>query len=281
MSMEVSVTSKPILPVVGTQVARSTKELIPVKPAEGASPAPSTAKHSPLDKPAQAKMALPVGPNQHRPSPTTGGSGTQSGSMPANPVSGPSPNPTSGTEAGKKDLASTPKRGGESQASDTNLILNKDNENPTSGVGDPEDHQETALADEIKELWSSQKRKGASLRRSRVELETLRSSLPERLHTYKDLLARTGRGGKWTEFLRQANISRTTADRYVEKWKLSTSPKAEKRPSGAFNEPSKEEITDMVKKLRPKLVRVLTTPDSVALFMTELVAALQPSTSIV
>jgi hypothetical protein len=102
--------------------------------------------------------------------------------------------------------------------------------------------------------------------------------LAERLHTYKDFLARTGRGGKWTEFLRQANISRTTADRYVEKWKLSTSPKPEKRPSGAFNEPSKEEIADVVKKLRPRLVRVLTT-NSVAQFLTELAAALQPSTS--
>jgi hypothetical protein len=226
-------------------------------------------------------MALPVGPNQQRPSPITGGSGTQSGSMPANPVSGPSPNPTLGTEAGKKESSSTPTRSDESQASATNLILNKDNENPTTGVGDPGDHQETALANEIKELWSSQKRKGASLRRSRVELETLRSSLAERLHTYKDLLARTGRGGKWTEFLRQANISRTTADRYVEKWKLSTSPKPEKRTSGAFNVPSTEEIAQMVKKLTPKLAHVLTTPESIAAFMTGLAAALQPPESVV
>jgi hypothetical protein len=37
----------------------------------------------------------------------------------------------------------------------------------------------------------------------------------------------------------------------------------------------------MVKKLAPKLERVLTTPDSVALFMTELAAALQPPESAV
>jgi hypothetical protein len=153
MSMEVSATSKPIPPGATPQVARSTKELIHVKPVEGASPTPSTSTNSPLDKPAQPKMALPVVPNPHTPTPTTTGSGSQSGSMPANP----SPNPTTGTESAKKDLASTP------QAPATNLSLNKDKENLTSGTGAPEDHQETALADEIKELWSSQKRKSASL----------------------------------------------------------------------------------------------------------------------
>jgi hypothetical protein len=163
MSMEVSVTSEPIPPVATTQVARSTKELLTVKPAEGAFPAPSTVDHSTRDKPAQAKMALPVGANQHRSSPITGGCGTQSGSKPANPVSGPAPNPTSGTESAKKDSASTPTRSDESPASAPNPILNKANENPTPGVGDREDHHETAPADEIKELWSSQKRKDASL----------------------------------------------------------------------------------------------------------------------
>jgi hypothetical protein len=195
-------------------------------------------------------------------------------------VNGPSPNTTSRTESAKKDLASTPKRGDESEAPATNLSLNKDKKNITSGTGVPEDHQETALADEIKELWSSQKRKSASLRRSRVELETLRNGLAERLHTYKDLLVRTGRNGKWSEFLRQENIPRATADRYVEKWKLSKSPKTEKRLTEAFPAPSKEEIARMVKKLTPKLERVLTTPDSVALFMADLAAALQPPTPV-
>jgi hypothetical protein len=276
MSMEVSVTSKPISPVATTQVARSTKELIPVKLAEGASPAPSTVKHSPLDKPAQPKMALPVGSNQNRPSPITGGPGSQSGSIPANPAIRPSSNPTSGTEAAKKYLASN--HGDESQGSATTRNLDKDNENLTSGVGIPEERQESALAGEIKELWTSQKGKSSSLRRSRVELEKLRNKLAERLHAYKQLLAHTGRAGKWTDFLRQENIPRATADRYVEKWKLSKSPKPEKRLTEAFPAPSKEEIAQLVKKLTPKLERVLTTPDSIALFMADLAAALQRPT---
>lgn len=80
--------------------------------------------------------------------------------------------------------------------------------------------------------------------------------------------------------MRQENIPRATADRYVEKWKLSKSPKPEKRLTEAFPAPSKEEITQMVKKLTQKLERVLTTPDSIALFMTELAAALQPPTQV-
>ncbi len=135
--------------------------------------------------------------------------------MLGNPASGPSPKPTSGTEAAKRDMAAST-RADMLQASATNLNLNDDKEKVTSGTKIPEDRRETALAGKIKELWSSQKMKGASLRRRRVELDTLRNSLAERLQTYKDLLARTGRGGKWTEFLRQANISRTMADRYVE-----------------------------------------------------------------
>jgi hypothetical protein len=279
MSMAVSVANKSIPPVVTAQVAKSTTELTPVNHAEGASPASTTAKHSPVDKPAQPKVALSGGLNQHKPSPVTADSGSQSRSMPGNPVSDPSANPASGSE---KNLAPTSKRSDVPQASAaTGLNLNVDNENLTSAAGVLEAHQETALADEIKELWSSQKGKMSSIRRSRVELEKLRNKLAERLYEYKHLLARTGRGGKWTEFLRQEGIPRASADRHVEKWKLSKFPEPEKRLTEASNGPSKEEIAQMVKKLTPKLARVLTTPDSIALFMTELAAALQPPESVV
>jgi hypothetical protein len=279
--MEVSAASKPIPPVVATQVAKPTNELAPVQPAESASPAPSAAKRPALDKLAQPKMALPVGSNQHKPSPVTGGSGSQSGSMSGNPSGGPSPNPTSGTEVAMKDLALAPKGSDVPQTSAaTSLNLNEDNKNLTSAAGVPEDRQETTLAGEIKELWSSQKGKVSSIRRSRAELEKLRNKLAERLYEYKHLLARTGRGGKWTEFLRQEGIPRASADRHVEKWKRSKFPEPEKRLTEASNGPSKEEIAQMVKKLTPKLARVLTTPDSMALFMTELAAALQPPTPV-
>ncbi len=139
--------------------------------------------------------------------------------------------------------------------------------------------KETLLEEQITELWSSQERKHNSLRRSRAELTTLRNSLAERLHELKHLLARTGRSGKWAEFLRRENIPRATANRYVEKWKQLLDPKPDKRLTEPFPTPSKEEITQMVKKLKLRLEHRLTTPDSVALFMAELAAALQPPVS--
>jgi hypothetical protein len=280
MSMEVSVTSKPISPVATTQVAKSTKELTPVKLAEDAPPPPTTAKYPLLDKPAQPKVALPGGLNQHKPSPVTADSGSQNHSIPGNPVSNPSPNSTSGTEVAKTGLASTQKRRAESRGSATNLNLNEDRENLSSGVGILEDRQEVALVGEIQQLWSSHSLRAREMRKTRAEMKDYRNKLAERLSQYKDLLAHTGRSGKWTEFLRQGNIPRATADRYVKKWELSKSPKPEKRLTEAFPAPSKEEIAQMVKKLTPKLERVLTTPDSIALFMADLAAALKSPTTV-
>jgi hypothetical protein len=147
----------------------------------------------------------------------------------------------------------------------------------TSCVAKVEDvERETALTGEITKLWSSHELSTSSIRRTRTELEGLRYQLGERLSEYKSLLVRTGRNGKWMGFLRQAHIPRTTADRLVTKWQQPV-----KRTTGAFKAPSNAEIGQMVKKLALKLERVLTTPDSVALFMTELAAALQAPESAV
>jgi hypothetical protein len=100
--------------------------------------------------------------------------------------------------------------------------------------------------------------------------------LAQRLYEFKHLLTRIGRDGKWAEFLRRENIPRATANRYVEKWKLSMDPKPDKRLNEPFTAPSKEEIVQIVRKLKPRLDRVLTAPDSIALFLIELATALQP-----
>jgi hypothetical protein len=268
MSIEASPTSKSAPAEVTAQATKSTHEKPLSKLAEGAPESPVTAKGSQLDQDVR-----------HNPTQSTStgkfpsasfGSETQRGPSHADPVTDPLPNSVSVDQVNKRTLgiATKPK-----QAPDL-----KEEKEEGTGTGNPEEvlRNETALADEITELWSSQKRKSLSLRRSRHELETMRISLSNRLYEYKHLLARTGRGGKWTEFLREQNIPRTTADRYVEKWKRSTSPNLEKRTDGAINGPTKEEIAQMVKKLTPKLVLRLTTPDSVNLFMAELGSALQP-----
>jgi hypothetical protein len=184
-----------------------------------------------------------------------------------NPAPDPSPNSVSVDQVNKRTLGIAPKPKG---------VPNLNEEEKKTGSGTPEEFQhETALAGEIKELWSSQKFRASSLRSSRKELEAIRTSLSKRLYNLKHLLVRTGREGKWTDFLRQQDIPRTTADRYVDKWKRSISPEPEKRTSGAIEEPTAEEIALMIKKLRPRLARQLTTPSSINLFIAELGAALE------
>jgi hypothetical protein len=140
--------------------------------------------------------------------------------------------------------------------------------------------KEAALAKEIGRLWSTHSFRAREMRKTRAVMKDDRNKLAERLSQYKDLLARTGRDGKWMEFLREVDLPRTTADRYIAKWKLSQAPKPLNRTTGAIQEPSKQKIAEMVKKVKVKVEPVLTSPESIAVFMTELAAALQPPTTI-
>jgi len=148
----------------------------------------------------------------------------------------------------------------------------------TDGLTDAELKEEAALAKQIALLWFSEKLRKRTMRRTREELSVLRKDLSERLYSYKQQLARTGRSGRWTAFLNQAEIPRATADRYVNKWKLSLASVPEKRLTEAITAPTEEEIVNLAKKLKPKLVRVLTTTDSVTLFLEQLAKVLQEST---
>jgi hypothetical protein len=264
-------------PAEAVRDAEPIKEATPVKATEGPSLARAAAQHHQLSKTAQLAV-LPHRIKQHKLSSEAAGAGDRNASAPATPAPPSSANPPSATVAAQDNLTPAVKATGVSPALATHN--NQNAENVSSSVSAPEDLQkETALSTEIVELWSSHKTKSSSLSDRRVELQTLRNTLGELLSSYKELLARTGRGGKWTEFLRQEKIPRATADRYVNRWKLSNSPQLENRLSESISEPTREEIVSLVKKLKPRLGRVLTTQDSVALFMAELTTALQPSQS--
>jgi hypothetical protein len=137
------------------------------------------------------------------------------------------------------------------------------------------DGEDKLLAREVAGLWFSDQLRTRSIHRTRQELLKIRMELSKRLHECKELLVRKGRGGQWTAFLRETDIPRATADRYVQKWELSLVPLPEKRLTEAFSVPTAEEITRMVDKLKPKLVRVLTTSESIEQFVSALAKALQ------
>jgi hypothetical protein len=165
-------------------------------------------------------------------------------------------------------------KGNESLAaagSDLSLTEHRD---PGADEPDELSASEALLAKEIGRLWGAERFRRGIIRRTRQELSTIRIDLSQRLYDCKSLLVRSGRGGKWASFLRETDIPRATADRYVKKWELSLAP-PENRLSEASPEPTTETITEMVAKMKPKLVRVLTTSESVARFLAVLAEALQ------
>jgi hypothetical protein len=80
------------------------------------------------------------------------------------------------------------------------------------------------------------------------------------------------------DFLREVDFPRATADRYVLKHERFLSPKTANRLTEATSTPTHEQIVGLVKKLKPKIVGVLTTTEALAQFVAELSKALDPAT---
>jgi hypothetical protein len=148
-----------------------------------------------------------------------------------------------------------------------------------SDVGGSQVDEEAALAKQIGQLWSSVQLKMLEIRRKSKERAAFKDNLARDLHRYKALLVHSGRFGKWSAFLRDNEIPRATADRYVEKWQRTLTQVVENRFAEPISPPTAEEVTRMVNRMKPKLLRVLTTPDAVEQFLAALGAALQVSRS--
>jgi hypothetical protein len=146
--------------------------------------------------------------------------------------------------------------------------------NPSDGSGSQVD-EEAALAEQIGQLWFSVQLRMRVIRRNSKERAAFKNNLARDLHRYKALLVHTGRSGKWSAFLRRNEIPRATADRYVEKWQRTLTQVVENRLAEPTSQPTAEEVARMVKQMKPKLLRVLTTAEAVEHFLAALGAALQ------
>jgi hypothetical protein len=133
---------------------------------------------------------------------------------------------------------------------------------------------ERALAQEIGALWSAQRNQAAAVRRTRAELKTLRRDLGQRLHQMKSLLVQTGRGGSWSGYLREHRIPRATADRLVQRHEQALVPVGENRLNEAIPTSIEQEIEAFFQKLRPRLLKVLTTQEAAFDFVCKLVCGL-------
>jgi hypothetical protein len=125
---------------------------------------------------------------------------------------------------------------------------------------------EGALTTEIVQLWQVHESRQKSIKHETEEFRALRNELGKLLHQMKELLARPGRGGQWSAWLKERAIPRATADRLALKYERSLHPHANCLTE-SISEPTEDEIEKLFAKVFPKLRRVLRTSQSVYRFV--------------
>jgi len=122
------------------------------------------------------------------------------------------------------------------------------------------------LGGAITYLWSAHQNARNTVRATNEELRTIRTKLAEQLHQVKGSLARAGRDGQWSGFLREHKIPRATADRLVERHEKTINPTAN-CVSESISEPTTEDVQKLFASVWPKLMRTLRSRESLDLFI--------------
>lgn len=125
---------------------------------------------------------------------------------------------------------------------------------------------ETGLTDKIVQLWQEHNDYKTSIRHQTQDLHALRIELGKHLAEMKEVLAKPGRSGQWSSWLKERKIPRATADRLVTNYERSLNPDGN-RLIEAITEPTEADIQKLFAKTFPKLRRVLRTPQSVYRFV--------------
>ena len=131
------------------------------------------------------------------------------------------------------------------------------------------DSDEAQLTREVGALWQMHAQTKATVIKSRAEMNVIRTDLSRRMHELKALLSKPGRGGAWSGFLAAEKISRSTADRLVRAHEK-TLARQVNCANEHITEPSEVIVHKYLHALWPKLSRVLTTQESVEMFVDEL-----------
>ena len=133
-------------------------------------------------------------------------------------------------------------------------------------------HDESVLTTGITQLWQVHREFQTSIKHETEQFRALRNELGKLLHQMKELLARPGRNGQWSAWLKERAIPRATADRLALKYEQSLHPHANCL-SESISEPTEDEIEKLCAKVFPKLRRVLRTPQSQFRFVELLTSA--------
>jgi hypothetical protein len=147
---------------------------------------------------------------------------------------------------------------------------------PAVGSAPSESETEAKLTSDIKSLWATHQTSTATAKQTKEALEDLRLDLGWKLSEVKSLLVRTGRSGGWSAYLRSHNLPRATVERYIRRFEALANSESN-RLTETISEPPQEDVRRLVRSLLPRLRKVLTTPESVSLFVDEVAQQFQTS----
>lgn len=143
------------------------------------------------------------------------------------------------------------------------LIVEEPGTEPIATAAMPDSDEERQLADEIVELWAVHVEAKGVANKTRTELKAIRERLSGRLYEMKQLLARPGRNGQWSAWLKERKLSRATADRLVQRFAAAT-------PSGESTHESIEDVEKLAKSVWQRVQKVLSTDEAVVAFIASL-----------
>ena len=102
-------------------------------------------------------------------------------------------------------------------------------------------HDEIALTDQIVQLWQIHRDYQTTIKHQTQDLRVLRTELGKYLAEMKEMLAKPGRSGQWSSWLKERKIPRATADRLVTNFERSLNPEGN-RLIEAITEPTEADI---------------------------------------
>ena len=148
-------------------------------------------------------------------------------------------------------------------AENTGTELVQASSSGADSVGPSEDEQR--LADEIRQLWAVHVDAKTTVKKTKADLKAIRERLSERLYELKQLLARPGRNGQWSAWLKERKISRATADRLVQRYGANL-PGYES-PHEAISNPSEDTAEKLARVVWSRFRKVLSSEESVIHFI--------------
>ena len=148
-------------------------------------------------------------------------------------------------------------------AENTGTELVQASSSGADSVGPSEDEQR--LADEIRQLWAVHVDAKTTVKKTKAHLKAIRERLSERLYELKQLLARPGRNGQWSAWLKERKISRATADRLVQRYGANL-PGYES-PHEAISNPSEDSAEKLAKSVWLRFGKTLATDEVVIDFI--------------